>query len=149
MTGRKGKSVSQRQSLSGCEYNSNPCKKKRLNCTEQENLGSELEHNSDDEHVTTNALLMSLIKRLDRQEKWLSQMQQKMDQAVMPSSSSSGGTPSRASRHKEVSFEVRVSCKLFSVAYLEYSVKLSLYIPSKKLRQWPIQLESRCVMLKW
>ena len=122
MSGRKGKSVSQLPSISGGEYDSNPRKKKRLimNCTEQENLGSEQEQNSDNEHVTTNALLMSLIKRLDRQEKRLSQMQQKMDQAVMPTSSSSGRTPSRASRRKEVPLEVRVSYVdvHFSIAYL-------------------------------
>ena len=69
------------------------------------------EYNYEGDRLTTNALLMTLIKRLDRQEKQMLQIQEKMDQAATPtcSSCSSGRTPSRTSRHKDVPLEVRVS----------------------------------------
>lgn len=50
----------------------------------------------DDSLVTTNALLLSLIKRLDRQEKKLSKLEQKIDLRASPSSSSCTSTPRRA-----------------------------------------------------
>lgn len=85
----------------------NPRKKKKADGKENSN--------GDDSLATTNALLLSLIKRLDRQEKKLSKMEQKFDQRAMcgsPSSSSCTSTPRRAvSRHKDVPLEVRVSCK--------------------------------------
>lgn len=90
-------------------------------------MGNDNEQSCEEESVTTNALLVSLFKRLDRQEKRLSQMQQKIDQAAMPSSSSSGRTPNRASRRKEVPLEVRVSlpgmCTCISVYMLQHTCK--------------------------
>lgn len=87
----------------------NPRKKKK-------SIGKE-NSDGDDSLATTNALLLSLIKRLDRQEKKLSKMEQKFDQrAVCSSSSSCTSTPRRAaSRHKDVPLEVRVSFSLQAV----------------------------------
>lgn len=118
-SGSKTQSRSLIRPSSGDQHDYNPSKKKRANIAEQENFASDNEQSCEEESVTTNALLVSLIKRLDRQEKRLSEMQHKIDQAaVVPSSSSSGRTPNRASRRKEVPLEVRVSSLAFTYIYL-------------------------------
>ena len=74
---------------------------------EQENFS---DHDKFEGEMSTNALLMTLIKRLDRQEKQMLQMQEKLDHATTScSSSSSGRTLNRVSRRKEVPLEARVS----------------------------------------
>ena len=90
------------------EGDSNSRKKKRFRkSVEQENLFSD--HEKFEGDMSTNALLKTLIERLDRQEKQMLQMQKKLDHVTTScSSSSSGRTPSR-SRRKEVPLEVRVS----------------------------------------
>ena len=81
-------------------------KKRRVHSDEQESVGSDKSYEDD---FNTNALLLSLIKQIDRQEKRLVQMQQKMDQTATPSSSCSGQTRNHSRRRKEVPLEVRVS----------------------------------------
>ena len=82
-----------------------PRKKKRVCREEQENFIE------DTEVAVTNSLLRSLIKRMDRQDKQLMEMQRKIDETR--SSSSCASTPGRAaSRRKEVPLEVRVNLYL-------------------------------------
>lgn len=109
-TTSKGKSVSLLRRFS-VERVSHSHKKRRVHSGEQENIGSDKEEdNYEEDDSNTKALLLSLIKRIDRQEKRLVQMQQKMDQSGTLSSSCSGQTRSHASRRrKEVPLEVRVS----------------------------------------
>ena len=69
---------------------------------------------SDSELSKTNALLQTLLKRMERQEKKLCEMESKLTLASAPSSSDS--TPRRrsaAERRKQVPQEVRVSDWLY------------------------------------
>ena len=113
------------------EGDSNSRKKKRLRSNvEQENMGAVTavhEYNCEGDRLTTNALLMTLIKRLDRQEKQMLQIQEKMDQAATPSSCSSGRTPIRTSRHKDVPLEVRVSY-IWSIELILYTICCCKYV---------------------
>ena len=59
--------------------------------------------------ATTNTLLLSLIKRLDRQEKKLAKIEQKIDQKTSDPSSTSCSSTSKRSKRKIVPPEVRVS----------------------------------------
>ena len=68
------------------------------------------EKGTDSELSKTNALLQTLLKRMERQEKKLCEMESKLTQSS--SLSSSDSTPRRrsaAERRKEVPQEVRVS----------------------------------------
>ena len=60
----------------------------------------------------TNALLHTLLKRIERQDKKISDMQSKLSQSSTVSSASTESTPRRRSasdRRKEVPLEIRVS----------------------------------------
>ena len=71
---------------------------------------------SESELSKTNALLQTLLKRMERQEKKLCEMESKLTQTSAPSSSDS--TPRRrsaAERRKQVPQEVRVSDWLYII----------------------------------
>ena len=84
---------------------SNPCKKKKVSCKHNENI----DLCDESETTCTNTLLLSLIKRMDRQEKKIHKMQNLLDDKVAVLSSGSSIPPSRTySRRKMVPLEVRV-----------------------------------------
>ena len=66
----------------------------------------------------TNALLHTLLKRIERQDKKISDMQSKLSQSSTISSASMDSTPRRRSasdRRKEVPLEVRVSPQSYNI----------------------------------
>ena len=128
-SGSKGKSSLLRRFPSDGDCNSQ--KKKRLRSNvEQENMGAVTavhEYNYEGDRLTTNALLMTLIKRLDRQEKQMLQIQEKMYKAATLSYCSSGRTPIRTSRCKDVPLEVRVSY-IWSIELILYTICCCKYV---------------------
>ena len=83
---------------------------KPMDDASKENRPPRNEKGTDSELSKTNALLQTLLKRMERQEKKLCEMESKLTQSSSPSSSDS--TPRRrsaAERRKEVPQEVRVS----------------------------------------
>ena len=94
-------------------------KTKTLSSSTNENMPPPVTKQSSDQNelAKTNALLHTLLKRIERQDKKISDMQLKLSQASA-SSSTTDSTPRRRSasdRRKEVPLEVRVSFKIITL----------------------------------